>query len=280
MMHEMSEAAGGRWSGVILVRHGESVWNVTGRVQGQSTDAPGLTDRGRRQMGIAALSLGRSLVGAGPVRVVSSDLRRTMDSAAIIADQLGVAVHADAQWRERSFGVLEGSPAPPPAAETGVAGEQVVDPDCAPIGGETIRQLAQRVARALEWVQGAGMPGTGVPETGVGAGMPGTATGTGMWGTATGTGMAGTGTPGAGVPGTGVQGAGVPAGRAGSGSTTIVVTHGGVVRVASSLCAGADVGRMTWSPVGNAAVVRLPLFVWRALGRESRGMPAVVQDSR
>jgi broad specificity phosphatase PhoE len=33
---------------LLLVRHGESTWNVAGRMQGQ-TAPPALTDRGRRQ---------------------------------------------------------------------------------------------------------------------------------------------------------------------------------------------------------------------------------------
>lgn len=135
--------APGRW-GVLLVRHGESVWNVARRVQGQAP-APGLTPRGRAQVaGLAA-----AVAGLGVGAVVSSDLRRARESAALVADALGLDVVVDRRWRERALGAAEGRPAPVPALWSGVAGERVVDPDAAPPGGESIRRLTDRVVAAL-----------------------------------------------------------------------------------------------------------------------------------
>src|SRR3546814_7398309 len=67
---------------VLLVRHGQSEWNATGRWQGQAD--PPLTDLGRAQAHHAARSLG--VVDA----IVASDLQRAADTALIISGALGV----------------------------------------------------------------------------------------------------------------------------------------------------------------------------------------------
>ncbi|AIJ22146.1 conserved protein, phosphoglycerate mutase family protein [Amycolatopsis methanolica 239] len=72
---------------VHLVRHGQSAWNVAGRVQGQSPRAGSLTAAGRAQA--AALDV------AGTV-LVSSDLPRARETAEIIAARLGLPVLVDA----------------------------------------------------------------------------------------------------------------------------------------------------------------------------------------
>lgn len=86
---------------VLLVRHGQSEWNATGRWQGQA-DAP-LSDLGRRQAEAAAKAVGS--VDA----IISSDLARAAVTAEIIADRLGVGpVYLDADLRERDAGEWEG----------------------------------------------------------------------------------------------------------------------------------------------------------------------------
>ena len=98
----IAQPASSRW---WLVRHGESTWNVEGRLQGQTMDVP-LTDRGRTQAAAAA-ELIRQSVG-GDVRIVASDQLRAADTAAIIAAALGVGVVHDARLREQSLGEMEG----------------------------------------------------------------------------------------------------------------------------------------------------------------------------
>lgn len=87
---------------VFLLRHGETTWNVERRIQGHM-DAP-LNDHGRWQ----AQQLGRALQGEGLAAVVSSDLARTVDTAAAVALVAGLAVQTDPALRERSFGRFEG----------------------------------------------------------------------------------------------------------------------------------------------------------------------------
>lgn len=82
---------------VLLIRHGQSEWNLSGRWQGQAD--PPLTDVGRAQARAGAQTLGR--VHA----IWSSDLQRATETADIIAEELGVGpVVLDADLRERDVG--------------------------------------------------------------------------------------------------------------------------------------------------------------------------------
>jgi len=92
---------------LTLVRHGETDWNLRRLIQG-STDIP-LNETGRRQARDTADVLRARLAGDTPLVVASSDLSRARETAAIIAEGLGVAPpRAYAQLRERSYGDAEG----------------------------------------------------------------------------------------------------------------------------------------------------------------------------
>jgi len=88
---------------LILVRHGESVWNVERRVQGHT--CRGLTEHGRDQAERTAEVLAARISDAV---VVSSDLGRCRDTVAPLAALLGVDPIIDPALRERSFGRWEG----------------------------------------------------------------------------------------------------------------------------------------------------------------------------
>ncbi len=90
---------------LVLVRHGETDWNVAHRLQG-SSDIP-LNDNGRLQARAAAPMLARI---APVTTVVSSDLSRALETAHIIADAMGADVVTDARLQERSYGAWEGLP--------------------------------------------------------------------------------------------------------------------------------------------------------------------------
>lgn len=92
---------------LTLVRHGETDWNLRRLIQG-STDIP-LNDTGRRQALDAAEVLRARLAGDTPLVVASSDLSRARETAAIIADALGVTQpRTYPQLRERNYGDAEG----------------------------------------------------------------------------------------------------------------------------------------------------------------------------
>jgi probable phosphoglycerate mutase len=131
-----------------LVRHGESSWNAQHLVQGHA-DWPTLTSRGLRQ----AHCLGRQLSSCGISALYSSDLRRATQTAAIVADRVGVEVRTDPRLRERGYGVLEGCPAAAlTTAVTGLSGDRIADVDVRPVGGESLRDLFARACSFLDWL--------------------------------------------------------------------------------------------------------------------------------
>ena len=88
---------------LLLVRHGESIWNAEGRWQG-SADPP-LSDAGRAQ----AAQLAELLRDENIDAVVTSDLVRAAETAEIVARALGVpAVVVEARLRERDVGEISG----------------------------------------------------------------------------------------------------------------------------------------------------------------------------
>lgn len=87
---------------IILVRHGETDWNATGRLQGQS-DTP-LNAVGRVQAQQVAQRLAREPITA----LYASDLARAFETAAIIGQELGLSVVTSPNLRERRYGAWEG----------------------------------------------------------------------------------------------------------------------------------------------------------------------------
>jgi len=87
---------------VVLLRHGRTEWNATGRFQGQ-LDSP-LDVIGRAQAEAAAVAV----VPMDPDAIVSSDLSRTVDTAATVAAELGLEVSLDPRLREIDLGDWQG----------------------------------------------------------------------------------------------------------------------------------------------------------------------------
>lgn len=86
---------------VLLVRHGESEWNATGRWQGHRD--PELTDEGRRQAEEAAQALGTFDL------IASSPLARASETAQRIAEAIGIGpVIVLDELIERAAGEWEG----------------------------------------------------------------------------------------------------------------------------------------------------------------------------
>ena len=86
---------------MLLVRHAQSEWNSVGRWQGQAD--PQLTEAGRRQAATAARNL------SGFDAVVASPLQRAVETAATIAESLGLGpVLTEAGLMERDAGPWQG----------------------------------------------------------------------------------------------------------------------------------------------------------------------------
>lgn len=88
---------------IILTRHGQTVWNIEGRVQG-SLDSP-LTEQGLLQ----ARSLAVRLRDEGIDHIYSSDSLRAIGTAEEIRSELGIEnLSTDPALREFAFGEWEG----------------------------------------------------------------------------------------------------------------------------------------------------------------------------
>ncbi|CAG0950719.1 putative phosphoglycerate mutase [Myxococcaceae bacterium] len=130
---------------LLFVRHAESIWNAERRWQGWGD--PRLSERGLEQAAALAARLGGDPVEA----IVSSDLRRALETAQILADALGVGVRTDLRLRERDIGRWSGLREAEIAAldPADLVRLRSGDPGVRPGGGESEGEFAARVAPAL-----------------------------------------------------------------------------------------------------------------------------------
>jgi len=92
---------------IYLVRHGETEFNRERRLQGH-VDSP-LTELGRRQAEAVARGLGALIGDAGGWRIAASPLGRTLRTAEIIAERLGITqIEPEPRLIELSWGPWDG----------------------------------------------------------------------------------------------------------------------------------------------------------------------------
>ncbi|MCH2173617.1 histidine phosphatase family protein [Myxococcota bacterium] len=144
----------GRWNArhvnqdsteLLLIRHGESTWNELGLWQGHE-DVP-LSTRGRSQVNTLATEIADERVDV----LISSDLRRAMETARILGRALGLDPMAEPALRELDLGEWSGLDRSQIAARWPDL-LQVFDggdPEARPAGGETRSELAVRVRGAV-----------------------------------------------------------------------------------------------------------------------------------
>ena len=92
---------------IYMLRHGETDWNLAGRLQGH-TDIP-LNQNGKNQIRIAAEAL--NALATDIDLIFSSPLSRAYESAEIVADRLNYEkknIVVEPLLIERGFGVGEG----------------------------------------------------------------------------------------------------------------------------------------------------------------------------
>jgi len=131
---------------MLLVRHGETLWNREGRVQGYRGDS-GLTDAGHAQ----AQALGRRFAAERIDALHSSDAGRTRQTVAPITAATGLPVVFDSGVREHNYGVFEGLTFTEVERDfpEAYARFRTRDPHFAPEGGESMLQFRDRVLGAL-----------------------------------------------------------------------------------------------------------------------------------
>lgn len=133
---------------LIVIRHGETDYNRQQRFQGQ-VDVP-LNPIGHAQ----ASRLAERLRGQAPEHFIVSDLLRTRQTAAPLAEAWGLQPEASPLWREQSFGVIDGLDVPTIKREHAPLWalwlEQRADFQLP--GGESLRQFHDRVIGALQQI--------------------------------------------------------------------------------------------------------------------------------
>lgn len=138
---------------IYLLRHGQTVWNSLGRFQGQR-DSP-LTWRGITQARALGELLHRELPEPAAYRLVSSPLGRAWQTAAVVAETLGVApddIAHESRLQEVGFGDWEGrTRAEIEAADPGIWARRAATRwTHRPPGGETYAEVAQRTTAWLD----------------------------------------------------------------------------------------------------------------------------------
>jgi broad specificity phosphatase PhoE len=129
---------------LYLARHGETDLNIDDRYQGVS-DAP-LNARGRIQAETLAAALPYDVI-----HIVASPLQRALHTAQAVGHARGLAVQVMAGLREKDFGAFDGL-TPTEVAERFPAlwrSGVITSWDQRPPGGETTREVVQRVSDCL-----------------------------------------------------------------------------------------------------------------------------------
>jgi probable phosphoglycerate mutase len=137
-----------------MLRHGQTDYNAASRMQGQLDT--GLSDLGRDQ----AIAAAEVLAKRQPLVIVSSDLRRALDTAVALGERSGLPVLVDTRLRETHLGDWQGmTHLEVDAAAPGARLAWRDDARWAPHGGESRVDVAARsmplvaelVADQTEW---------------------------------------------------------------------------------------------------------------------------------
>jgi broad specificity phosphatase PhoE/ribonuclease HI len=88
---------------IVLVRHGVTDLTSAGRLDGRGGPDPSLNAEGRRQARAAAAGV-RAFIGDSSAQVITSSLKRAIETGAAIAEEIGVRARIDADWDEQNFG--------------------------------------------------------------------------------------------------------------------------------------------------------------------------------
>ncbi|KAJ8648110.1 hypothetical protein MRB53_001133 [Persea americana] len=134
---------------IIVVRHGETTWNASGKIQGH-LDVE-LNEVGRQQAAAVADRLSKEFKISA---IYSSDLMRALETAQIIAKSCdSLEVIQDPALRERHLGDLQGMVYREAAKHNPLAHKAFVSHNHdqeIPGGGESLNQLYQRCTSSLE----------------------------------------------------------------------------------------------------------------------------------
>ena len=130
---------------LFLIRHGQTTYNATGRMQGHLDTQ--LSDEGRA----LAQAVGQMLVDKDIRKIVSSDLTRAADTAAAVGKRLGLDYSVDVRLRETDLGTWQGMNHE--EVDEQFPGQRAIwrhDPTWAPPEGESRVEVAQRARPVID----------------------------------------------------------------------------------------------------------------------------------
>ena len=130
---------------LILLRHGQTTYNATSRMQGQLDTE--LSEEGRQQ----ARNIAPVLTEMGVAKIVASDLSRAAVTAQIVAEHLELPVTYDGRLRETHLGQWQGKThAEVDGADGSVRAHWRNTPTWAPLEGESRIDVAQRARPVVD----------------------------------------------------------------------------------------------------------------------------------
>ncbi len=143
---------GGPVTTLVLVRHGATELTASKRFSGGlASSNPGLTDEGRAQVREVAEWL--APIGDEVEVVVTSPVRRTRESAEILAERFGVGLVEEPGFAEMEFGTWDGLTFEEVREQSPDEIESWLGSlDVQPGGGESFRELEKRVLDGLSRV--------------------------------------------------------------------------------------------------------------------------------
>jgi len=87
---------------LYIARHGQTIWNAQNKVCG-ITDVE-LTEKGREQAKVLASAVSDKNINV----IISSPLKRAVETGRIVADACNIPIEIDARLLEQNYGIYEG----------------------------------------------------------------------------------------------------------------------------------------------------------------------------
>ena len=130
---------------LVLLRHGQTDYNVAGRMQGHLDSV--LTDTGLAQAVAAAPDIAK----VAPERIISSDLQRARHTADLVGGACGLPITLDPRLRETHLGEWQGRTVLEIERDyPGAIAAWRADPTWAPPGGESRVDVVRRSRPVVE----------------------------------------------------------------------------------------------------------------------------------
>lgn len=142
---------------LLIIRHGETDWNTLQRLQGWSDIS--LNEVGTNQ----ALHLNKYLQtqylqqiynsnGLKPTRIYASDLKRAIQTAKPLANELSIQISIEPNLRERNYGKLEGRNWREALEQQNTSGHVAPKDFASELEVESLAMFSQRIQQGLNGI--------------------------------------------------------------------------------------------------------------------------------